>query len=72
LSKELTRWVHDEVVRRDGSFSAEHGIGQLKVGEMRRYKNPAELALMQRIKKALDPEGLLNPGKVIPMDEVVL
>ncbi len=72
LSEELTRWVHDEVVRRGGSFSAEHGIGQLKVAEMRRYKSPAELALMQRLKRAFDPEGGLNPGKVIPMDEVVL
>lgn len=62
----LTRWVHDEVVRRGGSFSAEHGIGQLKTAEMARYKPSAELALLKRLKAALDPDGLFNPGKVIP------
>jgi FAD/FMN-containing dehydrogenase len=63
---EVTRWIHDEVVRRGGSFSAEHGIGLLKVKEMARYKSDAELALMRRIKAALDPDGLFNPGKVLP------
>nr|BAL55408.1 FAD dependent oxidoreductase [uncultured beta proteobacterium] len=63
---EVTRWIHDEVVRRGGSFSAEHGIGLLKVEAMARYKSDAELALMRRIKAALDPDGLFNPGKVLP------
>jgi FAD/FMN-containing dehydrogenase len=48
-----------------GSISAEHGVGQLKRDELPRYKNPVELALMRRIKRALDPQGLMNPGKVL-------
>ena len=48
-----------------GSFSAEHGIGQLKVGELERYAQPTELAAMRSIKQALDPNGILNPGKVL-------
>jgi len=49
----------------DGSFSAEHGIGQLKRGQMERYRPAVELDMMRRIKVALDPQGILNPGKVI-------
>jgi FAD/FMN-containing dehydrogenase len=50
----------------DGSFSAEHGIGRLKTDMMEAWRGGAELAVMQRIKAALDPAGLLNPGKVLP------
>jgi len=57
--------LHDVVVAMRGSISAEHGIGQLKRDEMAMYKTPAELALMRRIKQALDPQGLMNPGKVL-------
>jgi D-lactate dehydrogenase (cytochrome) len=49
-----------------GSFSAEHGIGLVKVRELARYKSAVELSLMQRIKHALDPDGILNPGKMLP------
>ena len=48
-----------------GSFSAEHGIGQLRRGELLRYKSPVELELMRAIKKTLDPQNILNPGKVL-------
>jgi D-lactate dehydrogenase (cytochrome) len=61
----LRRAVHDLVAELGGSFSAEHGIGALKVDELRRYAPPAELAAMHRIKQALDPHGILNPGKVL-------
>jgi FAD/FMN-containing dehydrogenase len=61
----LKRAVHDLVAAMRGSFSAEHGIGRLKVGELERYAQPEELALMRRIKHALDPGGILNPGKVL-------
>jgi len=61
----LRRAVHDLVAQFGGSFSAEHGIGRLKVEELRRYAPPAELAAMHRIKQALDPHGILNPGKVL-------
>lgn len=58
--------VHDLVQSMNGSFSAEHGIGQLKTGEMARLKSDVELDLMRTLKSALDPQNLLNPGKVIP------
>jgi FAD/FMN-containing dehydrogenase len=48
-----------------GSISAEHGVGQLKIDELPRYKSAIELDLMRRIKRALDPQGLMNPGKVL-------
>ena len=59
------RIVHDGVVAKGGSISAEHGIGQLKREELAHYKGPLELELMARLKSALDPRGLLNPGKVL-------
>ena len=65
LARELNEAVHDLVMRLGGSFSAEHGIGQLKLKEMRRYKSDVELDLMRVLKTALDPRGLMNPGKVV-------
>jgi FAD/FMN-containing dehydrogenase len=59
------RIVHDLVRARGGSISAEHGIGQLKRRELARTKAPLELAVMRRIKAALDPAGILNPGKIL-------
>ena len=58
--------VHSLVMDLGGSFSAEHGIGLVKVHEMAAYKAPVELDLMRRVKRALDPAGLMNPGKVLP------
>ena len=55
--------VHDLVAEMGGSISAEHGIGQMKRAICVRFKSPIELALMRRIKAALDPKGILNPGK---------
>ena len=63
---EVTRVVHDVVAGLGGSITAEHGIGQYRIGELLRLKPAAELALLRRIKQALDPEGLMNPGKVLP------
>ncbi|QII83818.1 FAD-binding oxidoreductase [Bordetella hinzii] len=57
--------VHQSVQAHAGSISAEHGVGQLKRDELPRYKSAVELALMKRIKAALDPRGLMNPGKVL-------
>ena len=58
--------VNDVVREYDGSFSAEHGIGKLKPYMMPAWRGGAELALMQRIKAAIDPAGIMNPGKVLP------
>jgi FAD/FMN-containing dehydrogenase len=58
--------VYDAVARAGGSISAEHGIGALKVHTLPHYKSPVALDLMARIKHALDPAGLLNPGRVVP------
>ncbi|MES2103716.1 MAG: FAD-binding oxidoreductase [Pseudomonadota bacterium] len=57
--------VHDSVHRFRGSISAEHGLGALKREEILRYKSPVEIALMRSIKAALDPQQLMNPGKVL-------
>jgi FAD/FMN-containing dehydrogenase len=62
---EVQRAIHDLVHEFGGSFSAEHGIGQLKVGELERYAPPVELDLMRAIKHAFDPNGIMNPGKVL-------
>jgi len=62
---EMNRVVHDLVVSMNGSISAEHGIGRLKVDEMKHYKDPVELDLMRRLKHAIDPQNLMNPGKVV-------
>ena len=62
---EMNRIVHDIVVEMHGSISAEHGIGRLKKGELAHYKSPVELDLMRRIKQALDPQGLMNPGNIL-------
>jgi len=57
--------VYDVVASLNGSISAEHGLGQLKREEIRRHKDVIELELMRAVKKMLDPEGIMNPGKVI-------
>jgi len=61
----VNRLVHDTVHALNGSISAEHGIGQLKREEILRYKSPVEMVLMRTVKQALDPHGLMNPGKVV-------
>jgi FAD/FMN-containing dehydrogenase len=62
---EVSRIVYDAVAALGGSISAEHGLGQLKREEIRRRKDPLELELMRVIKRALDPQDLMNPGKVL-------
>jgi FAD/FMN-containing dehydrogenase len=61
----VRRYVHDLVHELGGSFSAEHGIGRLKVAELERYAPPVELDLMRQVKQAFDPHGIMNPGKVL-------
>jgi FAD/FMN-containing dehydrogenase len=62
---EVNRVVYGVVAALEGSISAEHGLGQLKREEIRRHKDPLELELMRTLKRALDPQGLMNPGKVL-------
>ena len=57
--------VHSLVAEMDGSISAEHGIGLMKRDALARFKSPVELAMLRAIKQALDPKGILNPGKVL-------
>ncbi len=62
----IMEMVEDEALQLGGSFSAEHGIGLSKKPSMQRRKNPAALSAMRLIKQALDPNNILNPGKVLP------
>ena len=62
---EVSRLVHDSVAAFGGSISAEHGLGQYKRAEILRYKSALEMDLMRTIKRALDPNGIMNPGKVL-------
>jgi len=63
--EEITALVHDIAHRLGGSISAEHGVGRLKREEIKRYKQPVEIDLMTAVKRALDPQNIFNPGKVI-------
>lgn len=65
LWEPITRAIHELVASLEGSFSAEHGVGQMKRADMAAFKSPVELDLMRSIKTALDPNGILNPGKVL-------
>ncbi len=61
----INRIVHDQVHAFGGSISAEHGIGALKKADLAHYKSPLELQLMRAIKQALDPQNIMNPGKIL-------
>ena len=64
--KDVSVFVHDFVTTWGGSISAEHGIGQVKRDELGRLGDPVALSMMRAVKHALDPHGLLNPGKLVP------
>jgi len=63
---EITAAVEAEAMRLGGSFSAEHGIGQLRIPGMAAHKSAVELDLMRRVKAAIDPQNIFNPGKMLP------
>lgn len=65
--KAISAAVHDLVTEWGGSISAEHGIGQMKRDELGRLGDPVALAIMRSVKQALDPRGLMNPGKLVPL-----
>src|ERR1700722_12761852 len=64
-SPEIEHGVHDIAHRYGGSFSAEHGIGSYNLKELLRYRSSTELDTMRTLKRALDPRGIMNPGKVL-------
>ena len=61
----VNRIIHDLVISHDGSISAEHGVGRLRLDENMHYKSAVEIDMMRTVKKALDPNNIMNPGKVI-------
>ena len=63
---DLTTAVYDSVAAADGSISAEHGLGRVKAAAAASYKSDVEVDLMRAIKRAIDPQGLMNPGVVVP------
>ena len=69
LAGEITDLVERTAVAAHGTFSAEHGIGQLRLGSLARHRPPLELELMLTVKKALAPKWLLNPGKMLRVEE---
>ena len=64
----ISMFVHDRVTEWGGSISAEHGIGQMKREELGRLGDPTSLWMLRQVKQALDPQNILNPGKLIPAD----
>ncbi|MET4068934.1 FAD/FMN-containing dehydrogenase [Bradyrhizobium sp. S3.2.6] len=66
VAQRIRRAMNDVASSLRGTFSAEHGVGRTLTCEMSRYKPPVELALMQAVKQAFDPQGLFNPGRVLP------
>jgi len=70
LRPAIKRALHDLVHAAGGSVAAEHGVGRLKLDDLKRYGDPAKLAAMRAIKHALDPHGILNPGAVVPPEGV--
>lgn len=66
LRGDVKACVHDLVHEMGGSVSAEHGIGRLKVKDLQKYGDPTKVALISAIKSALDPQGIMNPGVIVP------
>jgi FAD/FMN-containing dehydrogenase len=64
--KQIKEMVDDTAIALGGSFSAEHGVGLAKKPAMARHKTPVALQAMRAIKRALDPNAVMNPGKVLP------
>jgi len=67
VGEEVSAFVHDLVTAAGGSISAEHGIGQMRLHELARLSDPARLGALRAIKRALDPNNIMNPGKLVPL-----
>lgn len=68
IRADVTTCLHDLVAQYNGSFSAEHGVGRLKMADLEKYQDAGKLAAMRAIKSALDPNGIMNPGAVLRQD----
>ena len=68
LRGDINRNLHDLAITMGGTFSAEHGVGLNKVGDLAHYRSDVEMDLMARVKKAFDPANIMNPGKVIDVN----
>ncbi len=66
-SEQITQIVHDMTMAHDGSISAEHGVGRMKRDALETIRSPAATATMKAIKSALDPQGIMNPGRVVAL-----
>ena len=71
-AEQISSDVYDRVTAYGGSISAEHGIGQAKIAEFERLTDEVRLASLRAIKNALDPRGIMNPGKLVPLAKVVV
>ena len=69
LQHEVATMLYDIAAGLGGTFSAEHGIGAIHVAEMARYKPRVEIEIMHQIKRCLDPQGIMNPSRVLPAVE---
>jgi FAD/FMN-containing dehydrogenase len=65
ITVKLNKSIHDLVTQFNGSISAEHGVGTLRRDELKRYKSNIEMDLMNAIKRAIDPNQIMNPGKLL-------
>ena len=65
IKPKLTEIINNNCKRLEGSFSAEHGVGRLKVKDLKQYCDPGKFDVMCQIKKAIDPLALLNPGVIL-------
>ena len=65
LRPDIEQSVYDVIARFNGSISAEHGIGRHKRESLLKHKSPVEIAMMRAVKTALDPQGIMNPGKMV-------
>jgi FAD/FMN-containing dehydrogenase len=69
IAARINRFVHDLVAVEHGSITAEHGVGQYRITELYHYASAVQTNLMERLKVALDPDGIMNPGKVLAVRE---
>ena len=65
IKDEIANLIHENAIKLNGSFSAEHGVGRLKVKDLNRYGDGGKLIMMRAVKKALDPNLILNPGVLV-------